>query len=97
MYPIMTRQGDKTFSAFVNCIIISTFYAAQEGIDENDSYMMPLNSLFGQDMLWSLKDAIAANGNYDDIYVKNFGKEDSRGRNVLNADGGPQLLDIPGL
>lgn len=97
-YPVMTRQDDKMFSAFVNCIVLSTFFAVSEGIDEEDSYKMPLMSSFGNDMLWALRDATSANGNYDQIYLKNFNvSDDSRGRNALNSKKGPQLLDMPGL
>jgi hypothetical protein len=96
-YPIMTRQEDGMFSSFINCIVLSTFYASSEGMDEKDSYLMPLISLFGNDMFWSLKDAISANGNYDEIYSSNFNNVENRGRNALNTDQMPELLDMPGL
>jgi hypothetical protein len=93
----MTRQEDGMFSSFINCIVLSTFYASSEGMDEKDSYLMPLISLFGNDMFWSLKDAISANGNYDEIYSSNFNNVENRGRNALNTDQMPELLDMPGL
>jgi hypothetical protein len=90
----MTRQGDKAFSSFVNCIVLSTFYAASEGIDRKNSFAMPTMTIFGSDMLWALKDAISANGNYDEIYFRNFGNatEVEIGRNTLNQEQGPQFL-----
>lgn len=96
-YPIMTRRDDGYFSSFVNCIVLSTFYALSKNIYEEDSYLMPSISLFGNDMMWSLKDAISAHGNYDEIYYNNFDVEQSRGRNNLNSEHQPELLDMPGL
>jgi hypothetical protein len=88
------------FSSFVNCIVLSTFYALSVSIGEEDSYLMPLISLFGSDMFWALRDAISANGNHDEIYHVNFGdvgnvNKSEIGRNALNEDQGPQLLDMP--
>jgi hypothetical protein len=96
---MITRQGDKMFSSFVNCIVLSTFYAANEGINRNNSFAMPTMTIFGNDMLWALKDAISANGNYDEMYFDNFGNNVTKaeiGRNALNEEQGPQLLDMPG-
>jgi hypothetical protein len=93
----MTRRDDGYFSSFVNCIVLSTFYALSKNIYEEDSYLMPSISLFGNDMMWSLKDAISAHGNYDEIYYNNFDVEQSRGRNDLNSEHQPELLDMPGL
>ena len=95
-YPIMTRQDDNRFSSFINCIVLTTFYGSSAGIDEDEYYLMPLISLYGEDMFWALRDAMSANGNYDEIYLDNFNVTKSRGRNALNYDG-PQLLDMPGL
>jgi hypothetical protein len=96
-YPIVTRQQDCIFSSFINCIVLSTFYASSEGIGKNNSFAMPTMTIFGNDMLWSLKDAISANGNYDEIYSSNFNNVEDRGRNAMNFDQEPQFLDIPGI
>ena len=94
----MTRQKDGMFSSFVNCIVLSTIYATSEGIDKNNSFAMPSVTIFGMDMLWALKDAISANGNFDEMFSSNFDDEDDiRGRNHLNSHQHPQLLDLPGL
>jgi hypothetical protein len=87
------------FSAFINCIVLSTFFAVSVSIDEEASYLMPLISLFGVDMFWALRDAISAHGNYYELYYKNFGDVDDNkmGPNALNNEKGPQLLDMPGL
>eukprot|EP00804_Cyclotella_cryptica_P018122 CCRYP_005906-RB/>CCRYP_005906-RB protein AED:0.01 eAED:0.01 QI:1407/1/1/1/1/1/2/361/429 len=97
-YPVMTRQEDGMFSSFVNCIVLSTIYATSEGVDKNNSFALPSMTIFGKDMLWAMKDAISANGNYDEIFSKNFiVEEELRGRNYLNSHQHPQLLDMPGL
>jgi hypothetical protein len=94
----MTRQGDRIFSSFVNCIVLSTISATSERIAKKNYYMMPSMTVFGRDMLWALKDAISASGNYDEIYSSNFDVEvESRGRNYLNSEQQPQFLDMPGL
>ena len=94
----MTRRTDRMFSSFVNCIVLSTIYATSEGIDKNNSFAMPSVTIFGMDMLWALKDAISANGNYYEIFSSNFDvKNNIRGRNHLNSHQHPQLLDMPGL
>ncbi len=94
----MTRQKDGMFSSFVNCIVLSTIYATSEGIDKNNSFAMPSMTIFGMDMLWALKDAISANGNYYEMLSTNFDVDDDiRGRNHLNSYQHPQLLDMPGL
>ena len=75
---------------------MSTIYALDNHIDKEDSYLMPLILLFGNDMMWALRDALAATGNYDEIYLMNFGTVDVfRGRNDLNSNREPQLLDMP--
>ena len=95
-YTVMTRPYDSMFSSFVNCIVMSTIFALDNHIDKEDSYLMPLISLFGNDMMWALRDAIVAAGNYNEMYFMNFGTVDgSRGRNDLNSHEEPQLLDMP--
>jgi hypothetical protein len=77
----------------VNCVILATIYGSQEDIDKETFIKMPL---FGND--WFLRDIIRTAGNYDDIFFSNFLNTSSskRGRNALNLNGKPQLLD-PGL
>lgn len=94
----MTRQYDTMFTSFVNCILLSTIAAVKDGITKENAFAMPIISLYGSDMQWSLKDALSAHGNYDEIYFNNFDADVSRGRNALNVvQPKPQLLDMPGL
>jgi hypothetical protein len=94
----MTRWYDNMFASFVNCIVLSTITAVKDGTTKENAFAMPILSLYGNDMQWSLKDALLAHGNYDEIYLNNFDAEVSRGGNAL-YDGlpQPQLLDMPGL
>ncbi|KAL7538347.1 hypothetical protein ACHAXR_008492 [Thalassiosira sp. AJA248-18] len=60
---------------------------------------MPLVSVFGSDLNWALRDAIAYSGSYEQIYKNHFGSkatEVNRGRNTLNK-GGPMIRSFPGL
>ncbi|KAL7537316.1 hypothetical protein ACHAWF_005729 [Thalassiosira exigua] len=111
-HSIATREGDTQFDAFVNMIVSATIYAQENGITKKSSQRMPLVSLFGPSLYWSLRDAIYFIGNYDEMYWDNFGPivgvdpeqqlaigEASiiaRGRNTLNQ-GGPMLLSFPHL
>ena len=99
IYALATLEEDTLFSSFVNAIVISTIYAAENSIEQDRSTEMPLIYLFGGAFTWALRDAIAYSGSYDELYIKNFGnvlKED-RGRNALNEWSDPQIHSIPGL
>ncbi len=87
------------FSSFVNCIVLATIYAQENGIEKKRSNEMPLVSTFGRELRWALRDAIAYSGSYDQIYVANFDNatQKNRGQNVLNDAGGPQIHSFPGL
>lgn len=94
-----TREDDVMFASFVNCIVLATIYAQENDITSENRRELPLVSVFGSDLIWALRDAIAYSGGYDKIYRKNFGIEVSemkRGRNALNQ-GGPMLHSIPHL
>ena len=94
-----TREGDATFSSFVNNVVLATI-ALQEDIDNGQSTVMPkLLSLYGYEFHWALRDAIAFSGSYNTIYENNFGDipYEERGRNALNSRGGPQINSFPGL
>lgn len=94
-FALATREDDSLFSSFVNCVVLTTLSAEEQmGINE-----VPLASIFGQDMRWSLRDAISYSKSYDKLYKKHFGIDSVRGRNALNkiGDAGPQLHSLPGL
>ncbi|KAL7531400.1 hypothetical protein ACHAXR_004019 [Thalassiosira sp. AJA248-18] len=92
-----TREDDVLFASLVNCIVLATIYAEENRIQSHRSNDMPFASVFGSDLNWALRDAIAYSGSYDQIYRKHFGieaTETSRGRNTLNK-GGPLMLSFP--
>ncbi|KAL7462350.1 hypothetical protein ACHAXS_002733, partial [Conticribra weissflogii] len=85
------------FSLFVDSIVLSTFYAHDNGIAKEDGFEMPLISLFGPDLLWAMRDAILFSGNYVELYRQHF-QFYPTGRNGLNKDStNPQFLPRPGL
>ena len=101
-FPMVTREDDVLFSSFVNCIVLSTLYAAENAITKEVYVQMPLITIFGNEYLWALRDASSANGKYDEMYEKHFGiakdsDPTSRTRNALNDEQNPQLLSLPGL
>ena len=97
-FSLATRDNHVAFSSFVNCIVLATIYAQENGIERVDSNKMPLMNIFGSEFNWALRDAIAYSGSYDQIYTKYFGevRVEDRGRNMLNK-GGPQIHSFPGL
>ena len=101
-YSISTRENDVQFASFVNCIVLATVYARENGIQRDKSGDMPLVTLFGSELNWALRDAIFYSGSYDEIHAQNFGfgsknvSEADRGRCSLNR-GGPLMLSFPHL
>ena len=95
LYSVATQEGDVMFASFVNSIVLGTIYADDNFITKVNSEQMPFVSIFGRELKWCLKDAIAYSGSYGEIYTRNFGVNASkyRGRNALNR-GGPLLLSI---
>ena len=79
-------------------MVLGTIYAAENNIWKEKSNEMPLVSIFGSELGWALRDAIAFGGNYRELYAKNFGESAfETERNMINSDGSPQHLAPPGL
>ncbi len=91
-FAIATREDDSLFSSFVNCAVLAVLYAEESGIDQ-----VPLSSIFGSKMRWSLRDAVSYSESYDKLFAKHFGIDSVRGRNGLNRifEAGPQLHSLP--
>lgn len=97
-YSFVTREDDFMFSLFVDTIVLSTFYAYDNGIAKEEGFEMPLIAIFGPDMLWALRDAILFSGNYVELFRQHFGQNTPPGRNGLNKDSAhPQFLPRPGI
>ena len=96
VYSVATHEGDVMFASFVNSIVLATIYA-QENIEKGDSAEMPFVSVFGKELRWALKDAIASSGSYDKICIRNFGNRSSEAcinRNTL-SNSGPLMHSFP--
>ncbi|KAL7534572.1 hypothetical protein ACHAWF_004886, partial [Thalassiosira exigua] len=72
-YSMATRQEDVLFDSFVNMVVLATIFADENGITKEESRRMPLVSIFGPKLYWSLRDAISYSGSYDKLYRKHFG------------------------
>ena len=93
---LASRQEDNQWSSFVYWTVACTIYAEERQISQASSNHMPVVKLFGENHARMLRDAIAAVGNYGEIYTRNLEKHiPRRGLNKLNADQiGQQLRAI---
>lgn len=95
---LATREDDMMFSSFVNCVVLATIHAQEEGImNEQSSTDLPLMSVFGGAFKWALRDATYFSGSYDQIYERNFRVVEDRGRNRLNNQVDPLIHSFTGL
>mmetsp|Transcript_27691 Transcript_27691/g.45790 ORF Transcript_27691/g.45790 Transcript_27691/m.45790 type:complete len:526 (+) Transcript_27691:94-1671(+) len=96
---LVTLQDDQLWSSFVYWVNSALVYAEEAGIDSASSNDMPLISLFGDSYTRMLREAVAAVGNFGEIYNRNVEADVPRGGlNELNAvPYGPQLYPLPGL
>ena len=95
-YSIAIRDNEMLLSSLVNSVVMATIYALENGIVKERSEDMPLSSIFGDDLRWALRDAVAYSGSYGELYAKNFGCTEQTGRNVLNNEG-PRIHSFSGL
>lgn len=95
----VTRQDDPEWSDFVFWVVSSTFYAEEQGITQATANQMPTMSLFGSRFFQAYVSAIAAVGNYGEIYQRNLSRLLPRsGANLLNlSPNGPQHYARPGI
>lgn len=96
---MVTRQDDPQFSAFIKWIVTAIFYAEEEGIDVQMAEAMPTVSLFGPRYGRMLINAVAAVGNYGEIYDRNLQNTVPRvGLNELSVNPlGPRQYPRPGI
>ena len=95
---MVTRQDDRQWSDFVQVVVMSTFYAEENHIDQMHANAMPAVNLFGPTYKRMMKDAVFAVGNYGEVYerlVEPYLRRDG-GPNTLNAEADPQLCSFPG-
>ena len=95
---LVTRQDDPMWSDFVFWVVQATFYAEEAEITQADAADMPSTLLFGPDYADMLKNAIAAGGNFGEIYRNSIEAAIPRsGLNLVNDGIGPQLYALPGV
>lgn len=97
---LVVRQDDVQWSKFVYWVVTGIIFAEEEGITSETSFeMMPAVTLFGTQYTDMLRDAVAAVGNYGEIYSRQAQSEFPRaGLNELNLFlSGPQHYPLPGV
>jgi len=96
---LVTRQDDPQWSKFVFWIVGSTFYAEEQKITREIADQMPKVTLFGPQFENMFVNAIAAVGNYGEIYDRNAEAEVSRGGLTLLNEflATPQHYPLPGV
>lgn len=93
-FALATLEDDVTFSSFVNCVVLSTFFALEKGIKRETRNNMPLLLWFGDGFSWALRDAIYYSGNYKELYEKNFSPVDIGWPVAMNATDTCSVLDM---
>jgi general L-amino acid transport system substrate-binding protein len=96
---LVTREDDTQFSTFVYWVVSIIFYAEERGVTQATANALPITNLFGVVFVNMFQNAVAAVGNYAEIYARNA-EEDvpRRGWNLLNRFlAGPQHYPFPGV
>ena len=96
---LVTREDDTQFSAFVFWVVSIIFAAEEQGITQAEANRIPIVNLFGPGFMGMFRSAIAAVGNYGEIYARNAEKDMPRGGlNLVNRQlSGPQHYPLPGV
>jgi ABC-type amino acid transport substrate-binding protein len=90
---LASRHDDPQWSDFIRWVVYATIHAEEETITQNMALDMPVVEVFGLKYLQMFRDVVVTIGNYGEIYDRNLQSNIPRaGRNLLNANGGPQLL-----
>jgi hypothetical protein len=96
---LVTTSEDQRWSSFVFWVVSALFYAEENAITQSTASKMPIVNSFGPLYTRMFRDAIAATGNYKEIYARNAQSEIPRsGPNMLNKSPfGPQHYPLPGI
>ena len=65
-----TCENDVLFASFITCIVLATLFAQENQITRKTHKEMPLSSVFGNYLNRVLRDIIAYNNGYTEIYSK---------------------------
>lgn len=84
---IVTRDDDPHWSDMVNWILQSLFEAEKLGITQNSAEDFKTTSVFGEDYANIFRNAVAASGNYGEIYERHLESAlPRRGMMLLNTN-----------
>ena len=72
MVTMATREDDEMFCSFVNLVALVPSRAQVNGANQQRSNDIPLVSVFGSNIGWALRDAVAQSGNYNEILASNI-------------------------
>jgi ABC-type amino acid transport substrate-binding protein len=91
-FAFATRQDDPRWSDLIYWVVMSSFYAQENGYSHSNATKMPIVKLYGEGLQRMMMDFTAVAGNYGDML--NQGGLLQAGRNELNM-GGPEQYAIP--
>ena len=92
----MTQETDPGWSDFVNWVLQALFFAEENGISQGLAGSFPKTDLYGPNETDVFIDAIAANGNYGEIYAAHREAVVPRGGlNMLNNGTSGLIYSIP--
>ena len=97
---LTTRNDDVEFSDMVNWIVRALVVAETMDITQDTAHLFPTTDLFGEDYVDMFQNAIAAGGNYAELYkqsLQDVFPRGAKGINTphLNAEDGGLLYPIP--
>ena len=97
---LTTRNDDIEFSDMVNWILRALIVAETKNITQDKADLFPTTDLFGEEYAHIFQNAIAAGGNYAELYARSFQAKLPRGDDGINtphthADDGGLLYPIP--
>ena len=92
----MTQETDPGWSDFVNWVLQALFFAEEKGISQGLAGSFPTTDLYGPNETDVFINAIAANGNYGEIYAAHMEAVVPRGGlNMLNNGTSGLIYSLP--
>ena len=92
----MTREDDLIWSKFVSWVFEALLQAEESGISKQTAHKLAPANVFGSQFQNMFQNAVAANGNYGEIYLKIFQKFVERNSlNTINRGKTSLIYSIP--
>ena len=93
---LVTREDDIIWSRFVSWVFEALLQAEESGITKNTAHKLAATNAFGEQFKNMFKNAVAANGNYGEIYLQYFEKVAERnGLNMINKGNTSLIYSMP--